>query len=268
MPEGDSIHNLARELAPALVGREVVSFSARRLPRMTAQSVVGHRVLSVVARGKNLLIGFDDERVLHIHLRMNGRLRLERPRSAFWNAPRASPEVQLVVDGASVVGRDIPILRLLTSTQVRRDPALSGLGPDLTTVDWDEEQALTRLRGLGDRPISSALLVQHAMAGIGNVYKSEVLFLEGIDPRAVVSSLCDDELRALLRRASALLRSNLGKGPRTTRRERSGPRLWVYRRAGRPCLRCGTPVERFLDAATAERGRSTYYCPKCQHSRP
>lgn len=274
MPEGDSIHRLARKLAPVLVGREIREFSARRFLRETSRSVAHHRVTSVEARGKNLLIHLDDDRMLHVHLRMNGRIFLERPRSAFWAPLRYEPDLRIVVDGAIVVGRNLPVLRLLTDTQARRDPSLATLGPDLTTPKWDENEALSRLRALGDREIGAALLVQRATAGIGNVYKSEVLFLQAIDPIAPVSALRDDELLGLLRLASTLLQRNLGDGPRVTRPTLGGPRLWVYGRKGKPCLRCGTGVEMFIQSPlrptgqpSAERGRSTYHCPKCQPRR-
>ena len=264
MPEGDSLHRLAATLAPVLEGREVTAFTARRLTNETARSVVGHRVTSVVARGKNLLIRLDDERVIHIHLRMEGRVFVERPRSTFWAPERFEPDMRLAVAGASVVGKRLPVLRLLTASQAKRAPDLAGLGPDLVREGWDEDEALRRLRALGGHEIGDALLVQSAAAGIGNIYKSEVLFLEGIDPRDLVSSITDDELRSLLRRASALLRRNLGDGPRTTRPTLGGaPRLWVYGRGGRPCLRCQAPIAHIVQ----DRARSTYHCPRCQPSR-
>ena len=265
MPEGDSLHRLAAKLAPALEGREVIAFTARRLPDDAARSVVGHVVASVTARGKNLLIRLDDDRVVHIHLRMEGRVSIERPRSTFWKASPSEPDMRLAVRGAAVVGRRLPVLRLLTASQERRAPDLAGLGPDLVREGWDEDEAVRRLRALADREIGDALLVQRAAAGIGNVYKSEVLFLEGIDPRAPLSSLADADLRALLRRASVLLRRNLGRGPRTTRPTLGGARLWVYGRGGRPCLRCEAPIERVLSGPAP--GRSTYFCPRCQPSR-
>jgi endonuclease-8 len=262
MPEGDSIHRLARRLAPLLEGREVLTITARRLLNSTTEAIVGHRIVSVEAKGKNLLIHFDDDRALHIHLRMEGRVSVERPRSPFWAPERYEPDLRLAVKGTTIVGRRLAILRLLTGAQVRREPALAGLGPDLVTEGWDEAEALARLRALRDREIGDALLVQRVAAGIGNIYKSEVLFLAKIDPRTPVASLDDDELRALLRRASALLRKNLGEGPRITRPTLAGPRLWVYGRGGRPCLRCGTTVKKFVQT-----GRSTYYCPRCQPPR-
>ncbi len=262
MPEGDSLHRLAARLAPVLEGREVVDFSARRLTNDAARSVVRLHVTSVAAKGKNLLIRFDDARVLHIHLGMEGRVLVERPRSTFWATERWEPDMRLVVRGATIVGRRLPMLRLLTESQEKRAPDLARLGPDLVREGWDEDEAVRRLRALTNRAIADALLVQRAAAGIGNVYKSEVCFLEGVDPRTMLSELHDDDLRRLLRRASALLRSNLGSGPRVTRPSLRGPRLWVYGRGGRPCVRCQTPIVRLMQGPTP--GRSTYFCPTCQ----
>jgi endonuclease-8 len=262
MPEGDTIHRLARKLAPVLVGREVTAFSARRIPDDAARPIVGRRVLSVDAHGKNLLLRFDNGTVLHIHLRMNGRVDLERPRSAFWSAPAAPPDLRLAVTGGAIVGQRLPVCRLLTSRQEERDR--QRLGPDLVRDDFDEDTSVERLRALGAREIGDALMVQSAIAGIGNVYKSEVLFLEKIDPRAPIASIEDAALRRVLRRASALLRRNLGNGPRTTRESLGGSRLWVYGRNGRACLRCKTAIVRFMQGPLP--GRSTYACPRCQAS--
>jgi endonuclease-8 len=237
----------------------VKSFRARRIPDAAADEILGRQVVAVDARGKNLLVRFDGDRVLHVHLRMQGRVFVVDPRRA-GAASRA--ELHLGVAGATVIGRHLPVCRLLGARQV--DRALADLGPDLVDEGFDEDKALARLRGLGAREIGDALLVQSAAAGIGNVYKSEVLFLEQLDPRAHVSSLDDTSLRAVLRRASILLRRNLGAGPRTTRPTLGGLRLWVYGRAGRPCLRCGATVRSFRQGAPP--GRSTYACPACQAS--
>ena len=262
MPEGDSLYRLAAKLAPVLVGRTVTSLRARRIPDDAADTLVGRRIEVVEAHGKNLLIRFDDGRVIHIHLKMNGRMFVERPRSAFWKPLTTIPDFRLVVPGASVLGKDLPVCRLLSSLGARQSPDLAALGPDLTNADYDADEARRRLRGLGDRTIAEALLAQRAAAGIGNVYKSEVLFLEGVDPRTPVAHLPDACLDALVTRASVLLRRNLGTGPRTTKPTLGGARLWVYNRGGRACFRCGTPVTRIM--LGPEGGRSTYFCTTCQ----
>jgi endonuclease-8 len=262
MPEGDSIHRLAARLGPRLVGRRVHAFAAHDIADAVADTVVGHTVVAVEARGKNLLVRFDDDRTLHIHLRMLGRVGFERPRSAYWRPRRVPHQLRLDVEGAVVVGDRIPVLRLLRAGADRTAPDLAGLGPDLLAKEVDEDECVKRLRALGTRPIGEALLVQRVLSGIGNIYKSETLFLEKIDPRTPVAALDDDALRGLVRRASALLGANLGDGPRITRASLAGPRFWVYGRQGRACFRCGTAVTMIRQGAPP--GRSSYYCASCQ----
>ncbi len=262
MPEGDSIHRLAAKLRPRLVGREVRSFAAHNIADAVADTVVGHTVVAVVALGKNLLVRFDDERTLHIHLRMLGRVRFERPRSSYWK-PRSVPhQLRLDVGGAVVVGDRIPVLRLLRAGAVRTAPDLAGLGPDLLAAEVDEEECVRRLRALGSRAIGEALLVQRALAGIGNIYKSETLFLEKVHPLTPVAALTDAQVHALVHRAAVLLAANLGRGPRITRPSLAGPRFWAYGRRGKTCFRCRTAIAMVRQGAPP--GRSSYYCPSCQ----
>jgi endonuclease-8 len=260
MPEGDSIFVLAAKLRP-LVGKEVVAFGARKLSKMDCATLVGRTVVAVDARGKNLLIRLDDGRIIHIHLRMEGRLFFEKPRSTFWRPITTAPDLRLAVRGGPVViGKSLPVLRILTAKQGERTEA--DLGPDLCREGWDEAEALKRLRALEDREIADALLVQRAVAGIGNIYKSEVLFLERVAPRTMLSAVADDALLAILRRASALLRANLRPGPRISRASLGSSKLWVYNRGGKPCWKCQTPIQRFMQGPSP--GRSTYWCPECQ----
>jgi len=258
MPEGDSIHNLALRLRPVLVGKQVRAFEAHTIDDARAATVVGHAVESIEARGKNLLIRFDDGRTLHIHLRMMGRLRFERPRSSFWKPRTTRPQLRLAVDGAAIVGARIPVLRLLEAGKEERAPDIAGLGPDILTEDFDLEEAVRRLMGLGKMEIGEALLLQRAVAGIGNIYKSETLFGERTNPRAPTAKLGAEKLRAIVKRASVLMRRNLGRTSRV--------RFQVYDRAGKPCRVCGTPIERFRQGAPP--GRSTYHCPQCQAASP
>ena len=262
MPEGDSIHRLAARLRPRLVGARVRAFDAHDIADSVAATVVGHVVVAVEARGKNLLVRFDDGRTLHVHLRMLGRVGFERPRSAYWRPRRTPHQLRLDVEGAVVVGDRIPVLRLLRAGAEERAPDLRGLGPDLLAEVFDEEECVARLRSLGKRPIGEALLLQRALAGIGNIYKSETLFLERVDPTAWVVDLDDATLHSLVRRASALLGANLGDGPRVTRFALAGPKFWAYGRRGRACLRCGGTIEMIRQGAPP--GRSTYHCRGCQ----
>jgi endonuclease VIII len=207
-----------------------------------------------------------------VHLKMEGRVFVERPRSSFYKPRTGTPEMRLAVDdGGAIVGRRLPVCRLLTTSQERRDGDLGGLGPDLlAATPWDEKEVLRRARKLESFPrasgakweVAEALLVQRIAAGIGNVYKSEVLFLEGVHPRALVRDLDDDTILRLYRRASILLKRNIANGPRTTRPTLGGSRKWVYERGNKPCFRCGTAIVRFMQGP--EGGRSTYYCPRCQ----
>jgi len=256
MPEGDSIHLLANKLTRAVVGKTVVAFSARTVPDDVARSLVGVKIQSATARGKNLLIGFADGRVLHIHLRMLGRVRIVA------KPPRVTPQLSIAVGGVLVIGWKIPVLRLVSHAAAARAPELALLGPDLLAADFDEEEALARLRRLSEREIGDALLVQRAIAGIGNVYKSEVLFIEKVSPFTRVADLDDATLVALVRRARKLLKINVAHGgPRVTR-GRLGPRHWVYGRAGSACFRCRKAIA--VTRQGAPPGRSTYFCAECQ----
>jgi endonuclease VIII len=259
MPEGDTLHRLALRLERVLAGRLVRSFCAHDVLGATAKTLEGRAVTRVEARGKNLLVYFDDGRVLHVHLRMLGRIRIEAPNV---RAAGAAPALELAVDGAVVVGTQIPIVRLLRPAQLARAPDLVSLGPDLLGKTFDLEEAIARLRALGGRAIGDALLVQSAVAGIGNVYKSEILFLEQVSPEEQVAELDVATLRRLLLRAQSLLAQNLGRGPRRTRSALAGPRLWVYGRRGKACLRCGAAVAMIRQGPAP--GRSTYHCPQCQ----
>jgi endonuclease-8 len=263
VPEGDSIHRLAARLRPRLVGGRVRSLDAHDIADAVAATVVGHVVVAVEARGKNLLVRFDDGRSLHVHLRMLGRVGFERPRSTYWRPRRTPHQLRLDVDGAVVVGDRIPVLRLLKAGAEERAPDLRGLGPDLISAELDEDECVARLRATArKRPIGEALLLQRALAGIGNIYKSETLFLEKVDPTAPVAELDDATLHALVKRASALLKANLGQGPRITRNALTGPRFWAYGRAGRACFHCAGAIEMIRQGAPP--GRSTYYCRGCQ----
>lgn len=272
MPEGDSIHRLARRLS-VLVGTEVTAFESHVVADGEAKTLIGHTIAAVESRGKNLLVRFDDGRSLHVHLRMLGRVRMEPARLAASRAAyraragwvrRTPHQLRLEAGGFVVTGSRIPVLRLLRSADAeRRAPDLARLGPDLLAPDFDEDEAVRRLRGMGRREIGDALLVQRAVAGVGNVYKSEALFLERVPPRARVRDLDDATLRRLLRRTRTLMSRNAGSdGPRTTRSALAGSKLWIYGHGGEPCLRCGTTVASFRQGAPP--GRWTYHCPRCQ----
>jgi endonuclease VIII len=258
VPEGDTIWKTAATLRRALAGRELVAFDAavplRRRPRL------GSTIRDVEARGKHLLIGFGDGTVLHTHMQMNGSWHVYRAGEP-WRRHRGAMRVRIGTKEADAVCFSAPVVEVLTDADVRRHPRLAALGPDLTAPDPDLEAAVARLASLGDEEIGVALLDQRAAAGIGNVYKSEVLFACRVDPFAPVSTLDRDTLIELVRTAARLLRSNTERGgPRSTV---PGGRLAVYGRAGLPCPRCGTRVSSTRQGA---HGRVTSWCSTCQPS--
>jgi endonuclease-8 len=266
MPEGDTIRRAARALHEALAGRAVVAFESS-LPAVAAAArkvdLVGRTIEAVEARGKHLLVRFSGGPVLHAHQGMHGSWRLARRSDASrWRrSARALIETSYV---AAVCSRS-PVVELLSPSQAAAHPALGRLGPDLLAPGFDPEAARRRLRARGDVEIAVALLDQTALAGIGNVYKSEVLFLCGVSPLARVRDLGDAALDGIVSRAGEMMRRNAGpSGPRRITGLAPG-RRWVYRRSGQPCLRCGTAIRRVVQG---EQARSTYFCPACQAGRP
>jgi endonuclease VIII len=268
MPEGDNIHQHATALGARLVGRAVTAFWARGVayPRL-----VGATVAQVEARGKHLLIDIGPARV-HVHLGMQGRLRV-RPPGPLAPSLAARASLAIATDAATAIWWGAPQVEVLRAAFAHAHPVLAALGPDVLAPDFDPAAVVARARQRpADVHLGPLLLDQRVAAGIGNVYKSEVLFLERADPFGPVSSLDDDALARLYARAQQLMRQNLGPWSRTTTRDlsRGGPaprgeaRLHVYRRAGRPCRVCGSPIR---VASQGDPPRSTYYCPKCQGPR-
>jgi endonuclease VIII len=136
------------------------------------------------------------------------------------------------------------------------------LGPDLLGPDWDEAEALRRLRSAPDREIADALLDQRNLAGIGNLYKSELCFVAGVHPRTPVGTVPD--LPRLVRRARAALDANKDRVEQTmTGDTRRGRQTWVYRRDKQPCRRCGTRIQVDQQGPQMQE-RATYWCPRCQ----
>jgi endonuclease-8 len=265
MPEGDTIHRTAVVLRRALVGGTVTRARAQprpglvRVPRL--EPLVGARVTAVEARGKHLLIGFSSGAWLRTHMRMRGSWHRYAAGEA-WRLPSSRASCVLETDAAVAVCFDAPEVELLANAEVGRHRALTSLGPDLLSASFDAGEAVRRLRERSGVPLGEALLDQRALAGIGNVYKSEICFIERADPWAPVSVLSDDALASLAATARRLLLANVGGGRRvTTGVARPGASLWVYGRAGRPCRRCGTRIE---SRRQGTQGRVTYWCPHCQ----
>ena len=265
MPEGDTIFRTAAVLRAVLVGRRITAARAqprpglRRVPDLSP--LVDSTVTSVESRGKHVLIGFDDGHTLRSHMRMSGSWHRYRPGEP-WRLPARRASAILETAEAVAVAFDAPVIELLTDAELRRSRSLRELGPDLLSAEPDLAEGLRRLRERDDEELGNALLDQRAVAGIGNVVKSEVAFLERLDPWSPVRRFSDEDLERAVRAARRVLQANTGGGARvTTGSRRPGEGLWVYGRAGRPCRRCGTTVRH---ARQGELARLTYWCPRCQ----
>ena len=245
MPEGDSIHRVAQRLQP-LVGETLEVETPHPRARVTgvASRLDGRRLLGVEAVGKNLLLRFEDGLVLRSHLRMRGRWQvLERNGPS---ARRGMPWLVLRGENAEAILWHGPVLEL-DDTHVRR------LGPDILADPPDLVEMLERIRA-ADRSLAvgEAVLDQRLVAGIGNMWRAEALWRAQVSPWARLGELSDDDLRRILSEAAQLMRRSLDSGLK----QRA-----VYRQAGRPCPRCGTPI---ASRGQGDVNRIAYWCPGCQ----
>jgi len=276
MPEGDTIFRAARTLNRALAGKPVVRFESV-LPALTRvhedHPITGRLVQSVSSVGKHVLMRFSGDLVLRTHMKMNGSWHIYRS-SERWRKSRRDMRVVVATADYEAVGFNIPVAEFLRASDLKRHDELRRLGPDLLGNDVDIADALARLESRGDMEIADALLNQRVVAGIGNVYKSEVLFACGVNPFERVATLSDERLTSLIETAVRFLKANVSDGVspmttysghrRTTRRADPSERLWVYGRSRLPCRKCGTPID---VRAQGPDVRLTYWCPKCQSAR-
>lgn len=260
MPEGDTIHRTAATLARALVGRRLTRLQAPRLPFEMPPEGTG--VQDVRAIGKHLLLDFDDGHVLHTHLGMSGSWFVQ-PTGQRWRRRRHRLRAWLADETVQATCFDALVVELLDHPAEARHPVLRRLGPDLCRPDVDLARALARMATIppGDAVVVDVLLDQRVVAGIGNVYASELAFLAGLHP-ATPFSLVDETTRHdLLADAARLLQANLTSAQRTTVSGGRPGRLWVYGRHRQPCRRCGSEVQM---ARMGTASRPTYWCPMCQ----
>lgn len=293
MPEGDTLFRAATTLRKALLNRVVTRFesSVPGVAVVDAQTPVAGRVISVVeARGKHLLVTFSvppataeadaapsagsaspsaepsshtSDLILHTHLRMTGSWHVYRPGER-WQKPERYAKVVIYTDAFVAPCFSAPVVELLTEWQAQRHTDLQELGPDAMTVEFDAEEAKRRILRRTEVEIGVALMNQRLMAGVGNVYKSEVLFMLRVSPFAKVGELPEDVVEQLVAESHRLLRLNQDRGARRTvfgLNERD--RLWAYGRSGEPCRVCGETIRMRRQGLDA---RSTYYCPRCQHA--
>jgi endonuclease VIII len=259
VPEGDTVWNTAQLLHRKLAG-QVLESSDFRVPQLATVDLAGWTVTESRSRGKHLLLRLDSAgarpRTLHSHLRMDGSWRVFAPGQRWAARPAHTIRVVLRTGSAVAVGYHLHELALVRTDDEER--LVGHLGPDLLGPDWNPGEAVRRLRRRPDVAIGAALVDQRNLAGIGNLYKAETLFLGGVWPWAPVGSV--DDLAALVTVAHGLMAGNRGRWAQiTTGSSRRGEQNYVFERAGRPCRRCGTAIE--LDVLG---DRLTYWCPRCQ----
>ncbi|MEE2786811.1 MAG: DNA-formamidopyrimidine glycosylase family protein [Myxococcota bacterium] len=260
MPEGDTILKIAHRLTKTCVGQRIVRFESRT-PTVQRDDLVGRLVVGAEARGKHLLIRLEGDLIFHTHLGREGRWRLHPQRTdrrlSRFGTMLSVPGWDAVCDGA-------PTAEWLSQWQLAKHPHLSRLGPDILSPNFPVADVVTHLLNRPNRPLGVSLLDQQICAGIGNIYKSEMLFLAGLDPFAPVHAFDSEVLGDLLRRTRTWMRRNLNTGRRRTRWHDRGVK-WVYMRAGDHCLKCDTMIDM---KRQGPQQRSTYYCPHCQGVTP
>lgn len=255
MPEGDVLFRTALTLQRWLAGRTVTDATSR-VEGFPVSRVIGLSVESVEAWGKHLMVRFDSGQTLHSHLRMSGSWHVYRTGDP-WRRPERQARLVLTCGDRMAVCFNAPVVELLAPRAEQVHPALANLGPDVLEEPLDTERVVRLARR---RPPETALgdllLDQTVVAGIGNVYRCEALFLAGLHPETTQSELSDEDLARLVTTAGRLMRANLEP-------LRGGPpeRRWVYRCSGRPCRRCGTLIQSERQGPNA---RTVYWCPTCQ----
>jgi endonuclease-8 len=275
MPEGDTIFRTARSLGRALIGKPVTVFRST-YPLLTRFNddtpVVGQTVDRVEARGKWLLISFSGGGILASHLLMSGRWHIYRHGEP-WQLARAHMRIVIENSTYQAVGFRVPVAEMHTARSLARCAKIPLVGYDVLSAEFDAEAALERLLACGGVALADVLLDQRVLAGIGNVFKSEICFVSSLNPFRMAGTLTRDEAATTIASAQRLLRMNVledsgdtivtyrGQQRRTTHVSDPSASLWVYGRNGEPCRRCGELIRRRIRGADA---RVTYWCPRCQ----
>ena len=259
-----------RALAGAVVTRFEAVYPA--LTRVDADApIAGRTITEVTSVGKHLLVHFSGDLVLRTHMRMNGSWHLYRPGER-WRRPAHAMRVRIDTAAWTAVGFEVPVAEFVAAGALERDPSLSRLGPDLLAAGLDLDAVVAHARRRHGVTVADVLLDQGVGAGLGNVYKSELLFLCGVHPGTPAERVPESTWRRLYDRGAALLRANVVEpqpgapvtwrgGRRTTRRDQAAAALYVYGRQGQACRRCGT---RILGEKTGPDARLTCWCPRCQ----
>ncbi len=259
MPEGDTVWRSCRRLHEVLAGRELTR-GEFRVPSLAATDLTGVGVREVASRGKHQLFRFDNEMTLHTHFRMDGTWRIFVAGRRWSGGPDHEIRAILSTREHVSVGYRLPVVELVPTA--REWDVVGHIGPDLLGADWDLDEAVRRISAEPDRAIGEALLDQRNLAGIGTLYRAEVLFLQGLHPRARVEKI--KNLPRLISRAQQLLLANRWRAQQSTTGDlRPGRNTYVYDRAGQPCRRCGKPISSEVFGPPGQE-RISFWCPHCQ----
>ena len=275
MPEGDTIFRTARSIGRALVGKPITGFRSN-YPLLTRfhddTPITGQTVDRVESRGKWLLIHFSGGATLVTHMLMNGTWHLYRAGER-WRKPGRDMRIVLENREYQAVAFTVPVARIYTAQALARERRIPPPGVDVLSEDFDAVAAAARVRACAGEEIGDVLLHQHVLAGVGNVFKSEVCFVEGVNPFCLVAALADRQVASLIQTSQRLVAANVmedsgemivtyrGQQRRTTHHSDPQDSLWVYGRSGAPCRRCGGAIRRRLQGPDA---RVTFWCSICQ----
>jgi endonuclease-8 len=275
MPEGDTIFRTARALSRALTGKPITGFRST-YPKLTRfdddTPLAGQHVERVESRGKWLLIHFSGGGTLATHMLMSGSWHIYRPGER-WQQPRVNMRIVIENSEYIAVGFRVPVAEMHTALSLARHSRIPRPAMDVLSVEFDAAAAARRLLAHGDEELGDVLLHQEVMAGVGNVFKSEVCFVTGMNPFRKVAALTAEEADGLIAAARRLLAANVledsgdsivtygGRKRRTTHESNPGESMWVYGRKGEPCRRCGELIRRRLQGPDA---RVTFWCGRCQ----
>ncbi len=278
MPEGDTIFRAARALAKVLTGKHVTRFDTGYAHLATVNDdrpVVGRIVEKVEASGKWCLMHFSGDLILVTHMLMSGSWHIYRTGEKWWS-PKKAMRVLVEVEGWQAVAFNVPVAEFHTTASLARKSSVPKLGPDILSGEYTPESGIASLRARAqshpDDEIANVLLNQHVLAGLGNVYKSEVAFAARVHPFRHMSTITEAEMLQMADVSQRYMKANVldGSGDgiitysgsrRTTNNANEKNRLWVYGRRGQECRRCGGTVEYRKQGPGA---RSTYWCPDCQ----
>jgi endonuclease-8 len=275
MPEGDTIFRTARALGRALAGKPVTVFRST-YPLLTRFNddtpLAGQLVDRVEARGKWLLIHFSGGGTLVTHMLMSGSWHIYR-HGERWQQPRFNMRIVLENTDYIAVGFRVPVAEMHTAQSLTRDRRIPHPQIDILSPEFNAAEAQSRVQAHGNEEIADVLLHQEVLAGVGNVFKSEICFVTGINPFCRVSALNPDQIQSLIAAAQKLVRANVledcggaivtygGRKRRTTHESDPGVSLWVYGRNGDPCRHCGEPIRRRIQGPDA---RVAFWCQRCQ----